>query len=153
MPCKCCSVLGSGCTDIYDRVVPPDGCPAEPVVSEGLRRKKKWRMKRVAAMIRRRIRNLVDDLHCRTAKFLCSSFNLVIFPKFETQQMVTGRGRRRIRSKIQDVESHGHLLPLPIPATPSKQGKGVPLVPCCAGQRGPHKQDLRNMRASEQRRR
>ncbi|KAK9240213.1 putative transposase DNA-binding domain-containing protein [Lipomyces kononenkoae] len=65
----------------------------------GLAHKKKWRMKRAAAMIRRRIRNLVDDLHCRTAKYLCSSYNVVILPKFETQQMVTGRGRRRIRSK------------------------------------------------------
>ncbi|KAK9375264.1 putative transposase DNA-binding domain-containing protein [Lipomyces chichibuensis] len=66
---------------------------------KGLEHKKRWRMKRAAAMIRRRVRNLVDDLHCRTAKFLCSSFNLVILPKFETQQMVTGSGRRRIRSK------------------------------------------------------
>ncbi|KAK9348649.1 hypothetical protein V1522DRAFT_397701, partial [Lipomyces starkeyi] len=38
-------------------------------------------------------------LHCRTAKFLCSSYNLVILPKLETQQTVTGRGRRRIGSK------------------------------------------------------
>ncbi|KAK9314229.1 putative transposase DNA-binding domain-containing protein [Lipomyces starkeyi] len=66
---------------------------------KGLAYSKKWRMKRAAAMIRRRIRNLVDDLHCRTAKFLCSSYNLVLLPKFETQQMVTGRGRRRIGSK------------------------------------------------------
>ncbi|KAK9339151.1 hypothetical protein V1521DRAFT_428417 [Lipomyces starkeyi] len=51
---------------------------------KGVEHKKKWRMKRAAAMIRRRIRNLVDDLHCRTAKFLCSSYNLVILPKFET---------------------------------------------------------------------
>ncbi|KAJ8100094.1 putative transposase DNA-binding domain-containing protein [Lipomyces tetrasporus] len=66
---------------------------------KGLEYRKRRRMKRAAAMIRRRIRNLVDDLHCRTAKFLCSSYNLVLLPKFETQQMVTGRGRRRIGSK------------------------------------------------------
>ncbi|KAK9347381.1 hypothetical protein V1522DRAFT_401932 [Lipomyces starkeyi] len=52
------------------------------------------------AMIRRRIRNLVDDLHCGIAQFLCSSYNLAILLKFETQQMVTGRGRRRIGSKM-----------------------------------------------------
>ncbi|KAK9483542.1 hypothetical protein V1527DRAFT_472720 [Lipomyces starkeyi] len=59
-----------------------------------------WRMKKAAAMIRRRIRNLVNDLHCRTAKFLCSSYNLVLLPKFETHQMVTGRRRRRIGSNL-----------------------------------------------------
>ncbi|KAK9340701.1 hypothetical protein V1521DRAFT_423989, partial [Lipomyces starkeyi] len=50
----------------------------------GLEHSKRWRMKRAAAMIRGRITNLVDDLHCRTAKFLCSSYNLVLLPKFET---------------------------------------------------------------------
>ncbi|KAK9337071.1 putative transposase DNA-binding domain-containing protein [Lipomyces starkeyi] len=66
---------------------------------QAITHKKRWRMKKAAAMIRRRIRNLVDDLHCRTAKYLCSSYNLVILPKFESQQMVTSRGRRKIRSK------------------------------------------------------
>ncbi|KAK9249039.1 hypothetical protein V1506DRAFT_526788, partial [Lipomyces tetrasporus] len=51
---------------------------------KGLEYRKRRRMKRAAAMIRRRIRNLVHDLHCRTAKFL---YNLVLLPKFETQQM------------------------------------------------------------------
>ncbi|KAK9377847.1 uncharacterized protein V1513DRAFT_435403, partial [Lipomyces chichibuensis] len=105
---------------------------------KGLLHKKRWRMKEQAAMICRRIRNLVDDLNCRTAQFLCSSYNLVLLPKFERQQTVRGRGG----------ESHGHLVPLPVPATPSRHGKGVPLVPCCAGQRRPHKQDLRSTRAS-----
>ncbi|KAK9324887.1 hypothetical protein V1517DRAFT_315989, partial [Lipomyces orientalis] len=61
-------------------------------------RRKKWRMRRAAAMIRRRIRNLVDDMHCGTARYLSSSFNLILLPTFPTQQMI-GRGRRRIRSK------------------------------------------------------
>ncbi|KAK9245499.1 putative transposase DNA-binding domain-containing protein [Lipomyces tetrasporus] len=66
---------------------------------QAITHKKRWRMMKAAAMIRRRIRNLVDDLHCRTARYLCSSYNLVILPKFESQQMVASRGRRKIRSK------------------------------------------------------
>ncbi|KAJ8104093.1 putative transposase DNA-binding domain-containing protein [Lipomyces tetrasporus] len=65
---------------------------------KGLDHRKKWRMKRAGARIRQRIRNLVNDLHCRIAKYLCSSINLIIMPTFPTQQMVR-RGRRRIRSK------------------------------------------------------
>ncbi|KAK9364828.1 putative transposase DNA-binding domain-containing protein, partial [Lipomyces kononenkoae] len=54
---------------------------------QAITHKKRWRMKKAAAIIRRRIRNLVDDLHKRAAKYLCSSYNLVLLPKFESQQM------------------------------------------------------------------
>ncbi|KAK9351256.1 hypothetical protein V1523DRAFT_28847 [Lipomyces doorenjongii] len=64
----------------------------------GLDHWKKWRMRRASAGIRRRIRNLVDDLHKRAAKYLCSSYDLVVLPTFPTQQMVDTE-RRRIRSK------------------------------------------------------
>ncbi|KAK9356937.1 putative transposase DNA-binding domain-containing protein [Lipomyces doorenjongii] len=63
-----------------------------------LAHKKKWRLKRAAAMIRRRIMNLVDDLHCRTVKYLCSSYKVVLLPKFETQQMVTSSGRHQSKT-------------------------------------------------------
>ncbi|KAK9345233.1 putative transposase DNA-binding domain-containing protein [Lipomyces starkeyi] len=66
--------------------------------TKGLDHAKKLRVLRAAARIRRRIRTLVDDLHKRAAKYLCSSYRLVILPTFPTQQMVD-TGRRRIRSK------------------------------------------------------
>ncbi|KAJ8099848.1 putative transposase DNA-binding domain-containing protein [Lipomyces tetrasporus] len=65
---------------------------------KGLDHRKKWGMRRAAARIRRQIRNLVNDMHCRTARYLCSSFNLIILPTFPTKQMIS-RGRRRIGSK------------------------------------------------------
>ncbi|KAK9367376.1 putative transposase DNA-binding domain-containing protein [Lipomyces kononenkoae] len=66
--------------------------------SEATVRKNKRQMQRAAALIRRRIKSLVDDLHCRTVHYLCSSYNLVILPKFQTQQMVQN-GHRKIRTK------------------------------------------------------
>ena len=65
---------------------------------KGLDHHKRWRMRKAGVRIRRRIRHLVDDLHCKLAKFLCESYNLVLLPKFETQKMIR-RGQRRIRSK------------------------------------------------------
>ncbi|KAK9319454.1 putative transposase DNA-binding domain-containing protein [Lipomyces orientalis] len=65
---------------------------------KGLDHWTRWPMRRAAARIRRRIRNLVDDMHKRAAKYLCSSYGLVILPTFLTQQMVD-TGRRRIGSK------------------------------------------------------
>ncbi|KAK9363877.1 putative transposase DNA-binding domain-containing protein, partial [Lipomyces starkeyi] len=68
--------------------------------AKDISRAKRWTMKRAAAMLRCRIQNLVVDLHCRIAKYLCTTFNLIILPTFPVQQMVTRRGgRRRIRSK------------------------------------------------------
>jgi putative transposase len=64
----------------------------------GVGHHRRWRMRRAAARMRTRIRNLVDDVHRKLAKYLCSTYNAVLLPKFETSSMVT-RGQRRISSK------------------------------------------------------
>ena len=56
------------------------------------------RMRKVAARIRLKIRNLVDNLHKHLAKWLCENYEVVLLPTFETSQMLR-RGQRRIRSK------------------------------------------------------
>lgn len=65
---------------------------------DSVRHHKRWRMRKAGARIRRRIRHLVDDLHCKLAKFLCERYHVVLLPKFETQGMIR-RGQRRIKSK------------------------------------------------------
>jgi putative transposase len=63
-----------------------------------IRHRKRYRLKRVAHRLRLRIRNLVDDLHKRLAKWLCTSYRSILLPEFRTSQMVK-RGRRKIRSQ------------------------------------------------------
>ncbi|KAK9236884.1 hypothetical protein V1525DRAFT_345119 [Lipomyces kononenkoae] len=65
---------------------------------KGTVHKKKRHIQKADALIRRRIKSLVNDLHYRTAHYLCSSYNLVILAKFQTKQMVQ-IGRRNIQSK------------------------------------------------------
>ena len=48
--------------------------------------------------LRLRIRNLVDDLHRRTARFLCENYTDILLPKYESSKM-TKRERRTIQSK------------------------------------------------------
>ena len=55
-------------------------------------------MRKAAARIRRKIRNLIDDLHKRLAKWLCECYEVVLLPSFETSQMLR-KGQRRIGSK------------------------------------------------------
>lgn len=62
-----------------------------------VRHRKRYRLKRVGARLQMKIRNLVDDLHKKFAKYLCKHFNLIIIPKFEIQGMIR-RGQRRINS-------------------------------------------------------
>ena len=61
-------------------------------------RRKKRTMRRAANQIRRRIRCLVKELHCKTVHFLVSNFDVILLPSFDTSQM-TLRQQRKIRKK------------------------------------------------------
>ena len=65
---------------------------------KGVRSHRRWSMRRAGARIRLRIKNLVRDLHCKLAKYLCENYSYVLLPAFETQRKVR-RGQRRIGSK------------------------------------------------------
>lgn len=58
----------------------------------------KRRMKKAASRIRLKIRNLIDELHHKAARFFVTNFDVILLPTFETSQM-SRRGLRRIRSK------------------------------------------------------
>ena len=48
--------------------------------------------------MRWKIRNLVDELHNKTAKFLVDQYDLILLPTFETQKM-SARAGRKLRAK------------------------------------------------------
>ena len=58
------------------------------------------RLERRIAVLRDRIKNLVDDLHKRVARSLLETFDTILVPVFETQKMVehvnAETGRRRV---------------------------------------------------------
>jgi putative transposase len=58
----------------------------------------KRRFKKAANRIRAKIKNLVDELHKKTARFLVDNFDVILLPTFETSQMAK-KGKRRIRAK------------------------------------------------------
>ncbi|MCI0714408.1 MAG: transposase, partial [Chloroflexi bacterium] len=61
-------------------------------------RKRRYRMKRAANRLRWKIRDLRDELHFKTIRFLVDHFDIILIPTFETQQMAK-RARRKLRSK------------------------------------------------------
>ena len=49
--------------------------------------RRRYRMQRAGRRIQERIRNLVNEVHCKLVKWLVTNFDVVLLPKFETQRM------------------------------------------------------------------
>lgn len=60
--------------------------------------RQKKQMKLAASRLRGKIKNLVDELHKKTARFLVDNFDVILLPTFETSQMSL-KAKRRIKSK------------------------------------------------------
>ena len=78
--CKHLDTLQSKCADVW--------CTPE----------QRTRMSRAATRLRQRIRNIVDDVHRKTAHYLTTHYDLVLLPTFQTSKM-TRRAGRKITSK------------------------------------------------------
>jgi putative transposase len=59
---------------------------------------RKRRMAKAMTRMRKRIKNLVKELHVKLVNWLLSNHRIVLLPKFQTSWMVK-RGRRKIGSK------------------------------------------------------
>lgn len=63
------------------------------------RHKKRANMKRAAARLRERIRNIVNELHRKTSLWLCCNYDAVLIPEFQTARMAKRGEERCIGSK------------------------------------------------------
>lgn len=63
-----------------------------------VRHRQRYCMRVAARRIRLKIRNLVDEVHKRLAKWLCENYRCIVLPKFETSQMIR-KGKRKLHSK------------------------------------------------------
>ena len=62
--------------------------------------RKKRNMRIALERIRFKIRNLVDEIHHKTACFLCNMFDVIIIPPFETSNMVTKLHSKTARAML-----------------------------------------------------
>ena len=63
-----------------------------------VRRPLRRTLRQAANKIRFKIRNLIDELHKKTARFLVDTYDIILLPTFETQDMCK-RGKRKLRKK------------------------------------------------------
>lgn len=68
--------------------------------STKVKAKQRYRYRKATDRIRRKIRNLIDELHHKhkVARFLVDNFDIILLPTFETSQMTIKKGRK-IRAK------------------------------------------------------
>ena len=71
-------------------------------------KQRKRRMRLAAARIREKAKNLVDELHHKTALFLVKNFDVILLPTFETSQMAL-KSKRKLRNKtVRSLLSFAH---------------------------------------------
>jgi putative transposase len=58
----------------------------------------RYRLRKSASAIRIKMKNLVSELHKKIANYLVSKYKLILWPTFETQQMVK-KGKRKLATK------------------------------------------------------
>ena len=52
--------------------------------------RKRVKLKKAIRHLRRKIQNMITDMHYKIANFLCENYKTVIIPEFQTQKMVSG---------------------------------------------------------------
>jgi putative transposase len=65
---------------------------------KNVRHDRRYKLKKAAMRARLRVRNLVDEMHKKLAKWLCENHKVILLPSFETSGMIR-RGQRKISSK------------------------------------------------------
>lgn len=68
----------------------------------------KYNMKQRCSKLRTKIKNIVNDLHWKTASFLCKHFKHIIIPNFETKEMVNKYYRNISSSSVRMLLSLSH---------------------------------------------
>lgn len=68
-------------------------------MSKETNKHKKSNLKRSIFKIRFKIRNLIDELHWKTIRFLTSRFKVIIFPPFNVSKMIT-KSKRKLNKKV-----------------------------------------------------
>lgn len=68
-------------------------------MSKETNKHKKSNLKRSIFKIRFKIRNLIDELHWKTIKFLTGRFKVIIFPPFNVSKMIN-KSKRKLSKKV-----------------------------------------------------
>lgn len=81
----------------------------DPNRKDSVTAKRRYSMRRAAQRLRARIRDLVDELHWKTCRFLVTNFDVIILPTFETSDMVLKCKRKIRRKSVRSLLTFSHF--------------------------------------------
>lgn len=70
--------------------------------------KTKYNIRKRKFLLRTKIKNIVSNLHWKTADFLCKNFKTIIIPKFETRKMVKKYKRNISTTTVRNLLTLSH---------------------------------------------
>lgn len=70
--------------------------------------KRKMAIRMAIFRLRKRLKNLVKDMHCKIALFLCQNYKLILLPKFETQSMSLKKSRKIGKKSVRQMMTLSH---------------------------------------------
>lgn len=71
-------------------------------------KQKKRKMRLAAARMREKTKNLIDELHHKSALFFVSNFELILLPTFETKNMASKAGRKINNKSVRSMLTFAH---------------------------------------------
>lgn len=71
-------------------------------------KQKKRKMRMATARMREKVKNLIDELHHKSALFLVSNFDLILLPTFETSRMASKAGRKINNKSVRSLLTFAH---------------------------------------------
>ena len=74
-----------------------------------IKHKKRYKLKRAAKRIRRKIKNLVKEVHDKLIKYLCVNYSIILLPVFETQKMILRKTRKIKRKTARNLITWSHF--------------------------------------------
>ncbi len=78
-----------------------------------LGKKTRWHMRQAAARMRRRIHNLVDEMHRKVALWLCKNHRVILWPVSNVKAM-TWKGKKRKKKDDQKEQEKEKLIVAPV---------------------------------------
>lgn len=78
------------------------------MISKLSKRKRKQRLLKAIKILRKRIKNLVKEVHCKVVHFLVKNFKNIVLPSFDVSKMVIKNNRKIINKSVRMMLTWSH---------------------------------------------
>lgn len=89
---------------------------------------KKRRLRKRCCRLRKRIKNLMSEVHRKTVKLLCSEFDIIMIPKFQVSGMVNKENRNISKRTVRNIVNWRHYEFRQLLFAKSREADGIQVL-------------------------